>query len=114
MLTHYAKFSHGQGKRPHKNTSALLQSEFFQFRKLTTLGGDHFASIATIFGQLSIMVTTWLLVKQLPADKLWSSTPNFNLCILLRAKWAISFCWLPPVLTFNCDGDLKKRHSMSA
>ncbi len=20
----------------------------------------------------------------------------------------ISFCWLPPVLTSNCDGDLKK------
>ncbi len=29
-------------------------------------------------------------------------------CILLKAKWAVSFCWLPPVLTFNCDGDLKK------
>ncbi len=27
--------------------------------------------------------------------------------------WAVSFCWLPPVLTSNCDGDLK-RHSMSA
>ncbi len=26
----------------------------------------------------------------------------------LAAKWAVSFCWLPPVLTSNCDGDLKK------
>ncbi len=26
----------------------------------------------------------------------------------LSRLWAVSFCWLPPVLTFNCDGDLKK------
>ncbi len=25
-----------------------------------------------------------------------------------KSKWAVRFCWLPPVLTFNCDGDLKK------
>ncbi len=35
-------------------------------------------------------------------------TSNFNLCILLIAKWAVSFCWFPPLLTSNCDGDLKK------
>ncbi len=35
-------------------------------------------------------------------------TSNFNLCILLKAQWAVSFCWLPPVLTSNCDWDLKK------
>ncbi len=35
-------------------------------------------------------------------------TPKFNSCILLKAKWAVSFCWLPPVLTSNRDGDLKK------
>ncbi len=35
-------------------------------------------------------------------------TSNLNWDILLKAKWTVSFCWLPPVLTFNCDGDLKK------
>ncbi len=33
---------------------------------------------------------------------------GFNLCILLKAKWAVSISWLPPFLTSNCDGDLKK------
>ncbi len=41
------------------------------------------------------------------------ATNLYILCLLLNAKWAVSFCWLPPVLTSNCDGDLK-RHSMSA
>ncbi len=35
-------------------------------------------------------------------------TSHFNLCILIKAKWAVSFCWLQPVLKSNCDGDLKK------
>ncbi len=38
----------------------------------------------------------------------FSSVANFNLCILLKAKWAVSCCWLPPVLTSDCDGDLKE------
>ncbi len=33
---------------------------------------------------------------------------NLNLCVLLKANWSVSFCWLPPVLASNCDEDLKK------
>ncbi len=40
-------------------------------------------------------------------------TSKFNFCILLKEKYAVSFCWLPPVLTSNIDGDLI-RQLMSA
>ncbi len=38
---------------------------------------------------------------------------NFNFCRLLKGKWTVSLSRLPPVLTSNFDGDLR-RHSMSA
>ncbi len=52
----------------------MLRSEFYQFRELTTLGGDHFTRTAELLRQLSTSGMTGFLVKQLIADKLWSST----------------------------------------
>ncbi len=40
-------------------------------------------------------------------------TSIFNLGVLVRAKWAVSFCWLQPVPTSNFDRDLRRRFSES-
>ncbi len=47
----------------------MLQSEFFQFRELTTFGGDHFTGIAELLRRLSTSGMAGFMVKQLTANR---------------------------------------------